>query len=912
MSIMDPQTCVVCKKVKQHVRVLRCLHTVCRDCILVKTSAQNTILCMTCSKVTPAPSNGKSQLLTLPVYKSPAGFTDGSAPSKKMCVECMEDTKATSSCVQCKVAFCAVHAAGHPLSKVTWKHSVVALGDDASRTIGGNMQQVHSCAIHLSSPLISYCYSCNELLCAICQSHSPHTGHEEEILSIADAAGKNKQELARKLEADQHAGHTGSIEAGLSSVSEAMTVLNDRTEQVSSEIKESFNKVRLEIEKREKELLTELGELRRRDLQPLDEQRMRLSQSQNSRRAMEIMFENCGDDVNLLRLSPWLQEALDEHTAAAKKDSIVHASSNVVYDSPDLRQIISAIQTQGRVYRELTNARPNHFGRNFQSEVPVLLADHTMLPTQQNLHRRHFPPAVVSKNTSGRQVEKRVSTSPSDGFKRVSSRLPRAEMARGQEPYVPPPTRNTHQQRQGSEWVATNHRNGAQQESVGNGGSPASRTSTRPPDPQNANGFQYSSTGSYCDGIEPQLLEQHVFPRGVQLRLCQGDITQLKVDAIVNAANDRLQHGGGVASAISLAGGPAIQRESDELIQMQRSYRPLDVGDAVYTGSGRLPCRYVIHTVGPIWSNYSSDRCETQLTEACHTSLMLACDLKCRSVALPPISSGIFGMPPKICARVMLKSIFDFCSSSAATSGSLKCIELVVFQANVTHAFCDGFKRVLSRLPQAEAAREQEPYVPPPARNTHQQRQSGEWVATSHRNGAQRDESQHDSSCIGGHASGHKKEDVACGLPKSTPKQHQHNGHQYHQQPSHGNKKEGQHQQMQQGKSNLSGASRSTSEPRHKVRIDTRSSFSSQPRKANPASSGDNSKTSRVTVMPSSGNSSSASAPRTQQPASNRTTNSQATPHADTAQSADSKKVPTANHVDAKSKGESVRAHCAG
>ena len=444
-------------------------------------------------------------------------------------------------------------------------------------------------------------------------------------------------------------------------------------------------------------------------------------------------------------------------------------------------------------------------------------------------------------------------------------------------------------------------------ESVRNGGPPASRTSTRSPDPRNANGFQYSSTGSYCDGIEPQLLEQHVFPRGVQLRLCQGDITRLKVDAIVNAANDRLQHGGGVASAISLAGGPAIQRESDELIQKQRSRRPLDVGDAVYTGSGRLPCRYVIHTVGPMWSSYSSTRCETQLTKACHTSLMLACELKCQSVALPAISSGIYGMPPEVCARVMLKSIFDFCSSSAATSGSLKSIELVVFQANVTHAFCDGFKRVSSRLQRVEAAREQEPYVPPPARNTHQQRQSGEWVATSQRNGAQRDESQQDSSRIGGHASGHKKEDVAGGFPKSTPKQHQHNGHQYHQQPSHGNKKEGQHQQMQQGKSNLSGASRSTSEPRHEVRIDARCSVPSQPGKAYSASSGDYS-----TAMASSGNSSSASAPRTQQPASNRTTNSQATLHADTAQSADSKKVPTANHVDAKSKGESVRAHCAG
>ena len=230
----------------------------------MKTSAQNTILCTTCGKVTPSPSNEKSQLLTLPVYRIPTGFTDDLGASKKMCVECMEEMEATSSCVQCKATLCTVHAASHPLSKVSWKHSVVALDDDVSSADSStkSVQQVHSCAIHLSSPLISYCYSCNELLCAICQSHSPHTGHEEEILSIADAAGKRNERLARKLQADKRSGCIDSVEAGLSRVSKAMTVLNDRIEQVSSEIKASFEIVHSEIEKREKEFLAELDELR--------------------------------------------------------------------------------------------------------------------------------------------------------------------------------------------------------------------------------------------------------------------------------------------------------------------------------------------------------------------------------------------------------------------------------------------------------------------------------------------------------------------------------------------------------------------------------------------------------------------------------------------------------------------------
>ena len=348
VSIMDLQTCVICKTVKQHARALRCLHPICTDCILVKTSAQGTILCLECGKVTPAPGNGKNHLLTLPVYTSPAKSADSRA-AKKMCVECMEDKEATSSCVQCKATLCEGHASVHPLSKVSWKHSVVALDDTVSTTSSSDVQQVHGCALHLSSPLISYCCSCNEILCAICQSHSPHTSHTDEILSIADAARKKREELAQEMNANKSADCPGSIEAGLTSVKEVITALNDRTEQVSSDIKESFDKVRKEIDKREKQLLGELDKLRWHKLEVLDDQRLRLSQKQNSRNDVEMMFENCHDDVNLLRLSPWLQESLVEHTSAAEKDSMVCVSSYVVSEGFHLEPVVSKIQTLGAV-----------------------------------------------------------------------------------------------------------------------------------------------------------------------------------------------------------------------------------------------------------------------------------------------------------------------------------------------------------------------------------------------------------------------------------------------------------------------------------------------------------------------------------------------------------------------------------
>src|ERR1039457_2970936 len=86
------------------------------------------------------------------------------------------------------------------------------------------------------------------------------------------------------------------------------------------------------------------------------------------------------------------------------------------------------------------------------------------------------------------------------------------------------------------------------------------------------------------------------------LEIAQGDITALRVDAIVNAANEYLKHGGGVAAAILRKGGPAIQQESDRLIE---KLGPLSTGEAAITSGGKLPARFVIHAVGPVWSEHS-------------------------------------------------------------------------------------------------------------------------------------------------------------------------------------------------------------------------------------------------------------------------------------------------------------------
>jgi O-acetyl-ADP-ribose deacetylase (regulator of RNase III) len=125
--------------------------------------------------------------------------------------------------------------------------------------------------------------------------------------------------------------------------------------------------------------------------------------------------------------------------------------------------------------------------------------------------------------------------------------------------------------------------------------------------------------------------------KGKTVEIVQGDITKIKVDAIVNAANEGLRGGGGVDGAIHRAGGPTIMEEC-------RKIGRCPTGTAVITGGGRLPAKYVIHTVGPVWHGGSSREPEL-LRSAYESSLSLAAERELKSIAFPSISTGVYGFP---------------------------------------------------------------------------------------------------------------------------------------------------------------------------------------------------------------------------------------------------------------------------
>lgn len=141
-----------------------------------------------------------------------------------------------------------------------------------------------------------------------------------------------------------------------------------------------------------------------------------------------------------------------------------------------------------------------------------------------------------------------------------------------------------------------------------------------------------------------------------KIELIKGDITKIKSDAIVNAANSSLMGGGGVDGAIHRAGGLAILEECKKIVAKQGGCK---TGEAVITAAGNLPAKFVIHTVGPVWNGGKKN--EAKLLANCYeNSLRLAVEHKLSSIAFPNISTGIYGYPKEEAAEIAVDTVSRF------------------------------------------------------------------------------------------------------------------------------------------------------------------------------------------------------------------------------------------------------------
>jgi O-acetyl-ADP-ribose deacetylase (regulator of RNase III) len=169
------------------------------------------------------------------------------------------------------------------------------------------------------------------------------------------------------------------------------------------------------------------------------------------------------------------------------------------------------------------------------------------------------------------------------------------------------------------------------------------------------------------------------------IRVLQGDLTLAETDAIVNAANSWLQHGGGVAAAIVRRGGPTIQEESDAA-----GFVP--EGQVAVTGAGELPAKYVIHAVGPRGGDPEGDK---KLQMAVTNALLSAQELGLTSISFPAISAGIFGFPKDRCADILVSAAAQYLSKHP--EGPLRQVDFVLFDDETR----DCFARALQATPSA-------------------------------------------------------------------------------------------------------------------------------------------------------------------------------------------------------------------
>ncbi len=144
----------------------------------------------------------------------------------------------------------------------------------------------------------------------------------------------------------------------------------------------------------------------------------------------------------------------------------------------------------------------------------------------------------------------------------------------------------------------------------------------------------------------------------MKLEVLKGDITTMEVDAIVNAANSSLMGGGGVDGAIHRAGGKEILEQCKAIVAKQG---PLPTGKAVITTAGKIPAKFVIHTVGPVWHG-GKDKEEEKLADCYTNSLKLAVENNCKTIAFPNISTGVYHFPKAKAAEIAVQSVRKFLS----------------------------------------------------------------------------------------------------------------------------------------------------------------------------------------------------------------------------------------------------------
>lgn len=171
------------------------------------------------------------------------------------------------------------------------------------------------------------------------------------------------------------------------------------------------------------------------------------------------------------------------------------------------------------------------------------------------------------------------------------------------------------------------------------------------------------------------------------VQLIKGDITQANTDVVVNPANSQLMHGGGLAGLLAKKAGPTLQHESNQWVNENG---PVKHDTPAYTSAGDLPFRYIIHAVGPVWGSGEEQQ---KLKDAVLGALKTADDLGVISIALPAISTGIFGFPLEPAAVIILSSLREYLDENPGSG--LETIQVVLYDDQSASIFSEVWDQIM-------------------------------------------------------------------------------------------------------------------------------------------------------------------------------------------------------------------------
>ncbi|XP_065189402.1 E3 ubiquitin-protein ligase TRIM9-like [Sycon ciliatum] len=323
------------------------------ECLEKYISGKGCVGCPECATTTPPPQRGVPLLQYLPdsdVSSDGVGaeVAAASAGRKKLCDECplTGDTAAVAVCMDCGDNFCAIHAESHPVSRRSYKHTVVSLSEAAERTRDRTSASQYKCSFHPSFAQCSYCLSCEQLVCKQCVSSGDHAAHN--VQTITDASSSIRQSLKAKLTSTS-LGSGSVFDESIKKSEAALSGLRDETEGLSSRINDVFGGLKKAIENRQQELLDEVDRLQLSHLLPLEEQKRQILAGASYSKKVQHLAENCNEDVNFLKMSGWLEEAAKNAASASERDVTVFALGTLLFSPYHVEELTAAIARTGVV-----------------------------------------------------------------------------------------------------------------------------------------------------------------------------------------------------------------------------------------------------------------------------------------------------------------------------------------------------------------------------------------------------------------------------------------------------------------------------------------------------------------------------------------------------------------------------------